>query len=1371
MPLTDNLVLITLGALILLLLLVLSFVLYLSTRPEREPGARVVVPRMRPESLRSSFRQAVELIEGHIASRKQRYDVPWVLVFGDGGAPLGLDQAGIASTLGTDAAAAAATPGLSWHFFDQGVAIELDGASLGDPQAGPEAPERSFDEFLSLCRDYRPQRPFDGVVLTIPASLLVADEAESRPALVRLAQRASRRLWLAQNRFALRLAVHVVISGCEQVPGFAAFARSLPELMRGSMLGWVSPYDLAMGYQSDWTGQAITEVVSTLGEASAELFASGSTGSAEAESFFLLPARVERMQPLLQLYLDELMRPSAYHEPFFLRGLYFSGDASEAAQLQGADAAASVESDAALDDGPALSPARSRQPAFLRDVFEAKVFPEKGLTRPSATRTVSKPALGWGVRLAAVLLLGGWGVGLAVSGYTLYGQSRELQVLLNGLKRDASDPRAAATRDGAAVQRDRALALLQSMGQLEGDRLWSVFMPGSWPAADALPERLRVRLEQAFSDIAVTTLRRGLDSRANTLTGVAQDPATGELIAGAPCTSAAANAMATETTLNIDSLPEFTALTQFVAAVDQLGRARAAMHRLQDPGQPLVVADLSLLVREALGQELAAPSERSAALFRAKPSSGVAQTAPSAALVEAMTCRLRGLAGQWTTRAFEENDLLLSQRDLTMRLSGLLGDMPADGTGGTAGTLAAWRELLVAIKAQDQLLLRGQAAWTQRPSLLSYPAWDRLLTQVDAVALLGGEAATRALRDLAEQGFRRLITELAEQKSADELTALGWREKDGRFQPEAPLLALRDGLGLLLAQPYAVAGRGRDMPELGADGLIGWDLARLDQALVVADQRKRFQAELLGRFPEAVRPAIERLVNVNLAQAVSEQLANALIPGGRLLGGNFEPAALDAERGRLLRIQTLLVDLGGRREADALRRMLARDAGRRLRAVDDALQRSELYATRNRDFSAWNGERGPVLAALGMADASQLAAYLSQQHGRAEALVKEADAWLAVLGPGELSPVMTARWQALRTDLERHRLKNPNSSLIALEAFLTAMAGDVDGQNCAERVAGRGPLGRPGDYFGERHAQLAAALVQRCHELRSGAQQAQWQTFASLFNRSYAGRPPFAQPGWGSASPAVEADELPALLRAYDAALPAAGGAVAGAASAASMGRSNGTARSTQPPAVRRFVEQFERSRAFLSPLVPSEEGLASGHDVAVEFRVASALELEGNKVIDWSISMGSQQLGWREPARALRWEPGQAVSISLRFAKDGQATPRADERQPALRVDGKTATWQFSDAWALLSLLQRQRDADGGGRSDGRSDGRSQLLRLELPLTLAGEAGAPPGEGRARVFVRLTLSAAGKRAPLIWPGQIPLRAPDWDATTSASER
>ena len=337
MPLTDNLVLITLGALILLLLLVLGFVLYLATRPEPEPGARVVVPRMRPESLRSSFRQAVELIEGHIASRKQRYDVPWVLVFDDGGAPLGLDQAGIASTLGTDAAAAAATPGLTWHFFDQGVAIELDGASLGDPQAGPEAPERSFDEFLSLCRDYRPQRPFDGVVLTIPASLLVADEAESRPALVRLAQRASRRLWLAQNRFALRLAVHVVISGCEQVPGFAAFARSLPELMRGSMLGWVSPYDLAMGYQSDWTGQAITEVVSTLGEASAELFASGSTGSAEAESFFLLPARVERMQPLLQLYLDELMRPSAYHEPFFLRGVYFSGDASEAAQLQGVE--------------------------------------------------------------------------------------------------------------------------------------------------------------------------------------------------------------------------------------------------------------------------------------------------------------------------------------------------------------------------------------------------------------------------------------------------------------------------------------------------------------------------------------------------------------------------------------------------------------------------------------------------------------------------------------------------------------------------------------------------------------------------------------------------------------------------------------------------------------------------------------------------------------------------------------------------------------------------------------------------------------------------------------------------------------------------
>jgi type VI secretion system protein ImpL len=229
------------------------------------------------------------------------------------------------------------------------------------------------------------------------------------------------------------------------------------------------------------------------------------------------------------------------------------------------------------------------------------------------------------------------------------------------------------------------------------------------------------------------------------------------------------------------------------------------------------------------------------------------------------------------------------------------------------------------------------------------------------------------------------------------------------------------------------------------------------------------------------------------------------------------------------------------------------------------------------------------------------------------------------------------------------------------------------------------------------------------------------------------------------------------MLRSYERARPA---------MQALLQTEKGTAASL---AVQRFVEQLDRSRSFLAPLVPTEDNAPVGYDIAVEFRANQSAEIQGSKVIDWSLEIGRQRLGLRDVPKPLRWEPGQPITLTLRLAKDGQVSPLADARQPALSVDGKTVTLRFADAWALFNLIGRQREAEA------RSDGRSQLLRVEFPLQFdseaqAGNAATPVpaaikpaelGESRAKVYVRLTLSPPGKRTPLTWPGPLPTRAPE----------
>lgn len=1406
MPLTDNLVLAALAAGVVLLLIALAFVLKLALRdPDDKPkAAAMATARMRPESLRTSFRTAVELIENHIAGRKQRYGVPWVLVFDDAGRDdsLGLDRAGIASSLGTDAAAAASTPGLSWHFFDQGVAVRFDGASLGDPMAGADKPEPTYDEFLGLCRDYRAQRPFDGVVVTVPAALLLADPAESRPALTRLAQRAARRLQQAQNRFAMRMTVSVVISGCERIAGFGDFARALPEAMRGSMLGWSVPYDIGVNYQPGWAREAVDAMVTTVSQTVAELSAEGIGDSDSARTLYLLPGRLDRLAPSIQLYLDELLRPSAYHDPFLWRGIYLTGDAAQASSLHATLAphhaqpqmavesaqfdapfdathaadAAHAAPNAELNAMPSVGP-RVLQPSFLRDVFEAKVFPERGLTRPSGARTVEQPALHRGLRWAGYAWLGAWSIGVVAAYIGLQNDVVHERSLLESLRAEAGQR--ALTSD---QQRDRAIALLQAIDRMDRDRLWSVFMPGSWPMFDPLHARLRTQIHTAFGEIAVTALERGLQLRAAALTG--GTPTARGLDAGA-CSELTDQSHIVPSSLAIEALPEFAAMNDYAATMQELGLARDALTRLMTPTQPSSRADLALVVRVGLGVNPPELGDRVVQMFHA-PRADRSSVALDNGWSTAAACRLRALHEQFTQRAMVENPLLDQHRDVAGRFELLVSrtsDEPDQ-------RVADWRALLDAVRSLKELASHGGAGWMVKPNFDPGPPWQDLLTRVEATPLLGGAAAAQRMRESAEHSFAQLGDALPAASDGNTTASLAWNDKEARFKLGPDLTALADGLSQLMARPWMSPRRDRQVPDFG-NASLHWDLPRLDQALATDEQEKRFRADILPRFPTVAQASIEALARRQLARAAFDQAIDAMGPAGRAPGAIADAASLDQERARLLKLGVLLDGLGGRREADQLRAVIARNALRRLHDLDETFARSEPYATRHRDLSAWTGDKSPGLSAFAVADTGQLAAYLSRQRALLESLTREASHWIAL---AESRGDAAQRWRALAAEVDKARDRNPNSTLAALETLITALGGEIDTHNCADRLATLAPAAR-NDWFSERHASLRTAVLQRCRVLKAESVRSLWIGFAQEFNRVYAGRPPFSSPGWANDAPPIDPTELTALIQRFDGLMRALGqGQAQGPAQAGTPATALATAnasaasRASLPAGVRRFIEQFEKTRNFLAPLAALDDSQAPGFDVGVEFRSAAGHEVDGQNVIDWSISVGGSTLSWRDPPRPLRWEPGLPVAVSVRLAKDGPATPLGDPRQPALHVDAKTATWQWIDTWALIGLVQRQRDSDFGARTEGRS----QLLRLELPQTIAAPASMlaaaptsnPPSSGsgssvgpvsavsipiqtesRARLFMRLTLTPAGKRLPLTWPGALPDRAPDWDAS------
>ncbi|RYE89826.1 MAG: hypothetical protein EOO78_32540, partial [Oxalobacteraceae bacterium] len=103
--LADNTAIVTLLVLTLLVLLLLGVVVWAAMKGAGQAG-KPDVPKERrisSDSLRQSFRVAVELIEANLAARAERYNLNWTLVLNEGGGhELPLTQSGLPSALSAD---------------------------------------------------------------------------------------------------------------------------------------------------------------------------------------------------------------------------------------------------------------------------------------------------------------------------------------------------------------------------------------------------------------------------------------------------------------------------------------------------------------------------------------------------------------------------------------------------------------------------------------------------------------------------------------------------------------------------------------------------------------------------------------------------------------------------------------------------------------------------------------------------------------------------------------------------------------------------------------------------------------------------------------------------------------------------------------------------------------------------------------------------------------------------------------------------------------------------------------------------------------------------------------------------------------------
>ncbi|HEX8722805.1 MAG TPA: type VI secretion protein IcmF/TssM N-terminal domain-containing protein [Pyrinomonadaceae bacterium] len=1315
--------------------------------------------------MKLSFVRALRALRGHVTLRDYRYRLPWFLLVGEEGSGKTtlLRESGMHLPLDPPAEQMhGVKQEVNWFFYDRAVVLDVAGELV--LRSDSETSNRSGWATVSrLLQKHRPERPLDGVVLTVPASDLVAARGLAPDQRARIEQKAVglyRKLWEAQKQLGMSFPVYVVVTKCDQVPGFQSFCRELPERLRDEMFGWSSHYTLETAYRPEWVVEAFQNVNRYLFQAQVEMLTE-SCEVRDRDGIFLLPSEVQQLRAPLQLYLDQVFKESSFHDSFFFRGLYFCGDAGEEVATPAVRALLPPAPDAAesykewleealkldrQDDAPEAPAAQQkRRPAFVRDLFEKKIFQEGMLARPLVKARLSRNRTAFAAQVLSLAIPIGGCLGLLLTYAGLEGRRDELYAMLRQEEQDLAEVRN--LRDGyrarprlsdfyggfggessygappaqarPAVYTDAALPpqaaaddapgarplpsdgglglathdnlhnMLAAMSRVHGGKLYSVFIPTSW--FSDLNAHTRASIVDGFEHIIFEGLRSELDDR------------TDAFLQAAPIYASAASAPGR-----------------------RLASAPGAAPPSADPASPPTEGVYPLYDQRFVPGDdgtLHGFIERFAELRSAR------------ALYEGLR------AGSGSLEDLKSLNAYLGHKEPAE-------DFDARNPLFTEAVHRAKGHPLT-YEAKD-VLRAVEENVAGMVEALYHRSFERQTSGVSYV-YLGDVAQTEAL--LARPEHTWLSTYVFDGRSA----FYGMTLSAGMHELRVALEGLRhEGFmspGAAGAAGFAPRPR-REMV---------WDGGLLRRAAAYADDYERFAAGRCDRsnpLNDTVCQTAFARMRANVAALVRQ--AQSYRPAPAAPGQPAELAGLEAEVRSLKAEQETLSKLLATSDRlslqEGLRPALAGQAQALLRAADRLFPDGNFYPMARPDFSEWDGSTPVAAWAFGADSLDGVAAYLAQQRKEVAYLARELAAPVLdfAAASGVPAPRTRVDWKGLLALLADYDEKKPGNSLSQLESFILTGMDKANPARCQEiDGGGDGPSAR--DLFLMRRNQLRGMLRSRCDAIAADRARreellladrgrraalvavAGYREIAERFNDKLAGRFPFAAP---VGPPYAEAD--PRDVLAFFDLLKEKGPVARRALRPAHLFGADGDA-------ALEFLDRMDEVRAFFAEYLEKRKGPAL--DFNLEFRVNREHEEGASQISDWTFEVGGRKFSHRDKELTGRWAFGEPVQLTLRWADNSPQVPDASEGGPFFRAGNRVAVYQYRNRWSLLMMLLRQQTPASDFSPEGADSG-VYTLWFTVPTHPDGKyfdsMATPLRSNEARVFIRLALLGPGaKEHPL----------------------
>ncbi|MBI2708043.1 MAG: hypothetical protein HYX35_07025 [Proteobacteria bacterium] len=1266
------------------------------------------------DPLTQSFSYALKMMRTFVGGTQSQYQLPWVLMLGGSNA----GKSSIVQNLDLDRpidqphfeGEGGDKPLCDWYFYDHGIVLDLDGKLVLNA-AHAISDESKWQLFLNLLAHYRPKRPLDGIVLTIPASELIGKTALSHDDILIRADYLYNKLWQIQRLTGLRIPIYIVVAKCDLVPGFESFCKSIPAHNKSDIFGWSNDKAIESIYETAWIDEAFSSINESLYRAQEEIYADGKTID-NRDGVFLFPLAFNQLKTEVRTYTDHLFKPSSYHESFFLRGIYFVGDSH-------------------LDE-PNLPPSASLQMPwhfqqkekdenrnlyFANDLFENKVFREVGLARPVSRVLLGNTTV---IRFAKILVSAAaiiGTLGLLRANEKLQNAKTNLMSVLPQI--DTTLAKIQGQTEGTNIGRlyfdQQAQSLLDTMTQIDVNTLISAFVPPSW--FSSLDEEIRDVMVLVYDKVILRSMSSQLNYKAQQLVS---------LNTPVPVTTPPGNGLdPLETT-------EFYRLRNYVISLQALELAARKFNLL---GQTSNLQDVADIIKYLFNYKMPEDFFKNDYYYLyALKNTNVKMFDFDEYQTDAST-KLSKLFDEFQLAVFNPNLMIPGLSQLATTLYEFSG-----ARNYTAYDTVMLRGIFTSLQTTINSILNPELQWLDADYFDPGAQYEYVIKLILGSSFFTQDIGTDLTTKI-DQDFKNFRLRLAGYSSP---------LFDGKYlfvlegglaisEPSQGAILLENNLNAFFKEAFMAPTSNKTIiTAIPIGSVLLWDTLRLQDAVNLISTYNDFMNSRLLNMPRSLQPLLQKVARESLTQNLVEYIANAEVFSSQIAVGS----ALSPEDALLSQVQNyrasapyleqILFALKANNANTAfgtLKSLLTTQTYTPLKKLDEILTEEYPYAIKMNSFEWWNGQNMAALEAFGVYNLTDLKNYLGLQRERINYLAREfAEPLVDFLEqinkegmPGNL-PIMT-KWKGIIDEINDYERKAPGNGLVELEEFIMNPLNEVTLATCAKYASTVSMISANNDFFVSTLVDIQEKLHKQCVALSGYVSVDNYTQVSQFFNANLAGKFPFVK-NTDCLSPDADPEDIRTFFEMMDTQVAGIKNTLKQATNLGPAGKNALT-----------FIEQMEQLRSFFGGyLAPTCALPLPAFKFDVTFRTNQNKESHANAILDWSFITNNTVISINSSSHGGTWTAGDPVKVNFRWAANSPLQPVTDKASN-VEVQGVNATYSYGGTWALLRLLRQQQDS---------SNDNPITLRFDIPLTNVfsdrdkNSMGCTP---KATVFIRVALS------------------------------